>query len=109
MEDAVDTGAIIVARILDAVGIENLDLIAAVNINAAVALCLTGAVGHIGDSELDVDVSIGELIIGNDILVPYGRNSVLNFPIGGIARPTGLPSGKIGTVKKVYFFFIHLV
>ena len=79
------------------------------NINAAVALCLTGAVGHIGDSELDVNVSVGELIIRNDILVTYGRNSVLNLPVGGVARPAGLPSGKIGTVKKVYFFFIHLI
>ena len=103
----INTGTIVVLRILYAVGVKNLALIAAVDVNAAVASALTGSFRHIGDSELNVNVSITKLIVGDNIAVTNGEDTVFHLPVGFLAGATGGPLIKIRTVKEIYLFFIH--
>ena len=59
----IDTCAVVPKGIFLTVCIKNLDLIKSLNINTAVSAILTGLVGHIRDLELNVNMSIAELVI----------------------------------------------
>lgn len=64
---AVNRGAVAVGGRLDAIGIEHLNFVAAMHINAAIAFSLPVRVRHVGLAELEVDVRVAELIFRNDI------------------------------------------
>lgn len=103
----VDTGAIVVLRILNTVGVKNLTLVATVDVNTAVTSALTGSFRHIGDSELNVNVSIAVLIVRDNVAVTNGENAVFYFPVGLFSGTASGPLIKIRTVKEIYLFFIH--
>ena len=87
----VDTGAVVVTGLLDTVGVKNLNLVAAVYVYTAVTLTLTGSLRHIGNSELYVNMCITELVVGNDVAVTNGEDTVLNLPVGNNTGTAGGP------------------
>ena len=103
----VDTGAVVILRAFDTVGVKNLTLVAAVDVNAAVASALTGSFRHIRNSEFNVNVSIAKLIVGDNIAVTNGKNTVFYLPVRLLAGAAGGPLIKIRTVKEIYLFLIH--
>lgn len=103
----INTGTVVVLRILYAVRVKNLTFVAAVNVNTAVTSALTGSFRHIGDSEFNVDVSIAVLVVRDDVTVTNGENAVFYFPVGFLAGAASGPLIKVRTVKEIYLFFIH--
>src|SRR5262249_45224115 len=65
--DAVD-GAAVVVLALEAIAIEHLDFVAALDVDAAVAAALAGLLGHVGHPELDVQPEFAaEFLLGDDV------------------------------------------
>ena len=106
--NGIDRAAVAEVRILYAVGVENLQFICAVDINAAVALSLTGFVGHIGFAPFNVNVSIAVFYGGYDVGYKifggavHGENSVFDSPYYGRAVAFGPHIGG-GAVEKYNF------
>jgi hypothetical protein len=105
--DIVKSAALVVLRLVTE-GVEDLDLIAALDINSAVTLPLSLNVGHVGDTELYVHVSITVFVFRYDIVTGYCKRTVLKYEPSRIV--SGLQSVEIlqaflSTVKKDYLFF----
>ena len=104
---AVDTAAVIGLGVFNAIGVQNLELVATVDVNAAVALCLTGAVGHIGFLPLNVDVSVAVLNGRNNIFTAFavvvnGHCSVvIEDPADGLAFAVSPHIGVLAIEKDV--------
>jgi hypothetical protein len=98
----VDGTAIARAGDVDAVGIEHLHLVAALQENTAVALVLTGGLGHVRAAEFEVEEEVGEAGLGHDIARTGDdmEDAVLvHAPAGGLALAGG-PASEIGIVEE---------
>jgi hypothetical protein len=69
--DAVDAAAVVVLAV-EAVTVEDLHLVAALDVDAAVAASLTLGLGQVGYAELDVEVeAASEFLLGNDVALVH--------------------------------------
>ena len=76
--DAVDSTANVICELFLQVSIQNLQLVAALNIYAAVAAILAALLGHVRCAEFHVDVRVAVGVLGYDILVRDSHDAVLD-------------------------------
>src|SRR5689334_503636 len=85
--DGVNPAAVVVLRV-EPVAVEDLDLVATLEVDAAVPSPLAAGRGHVRDAELDVQLEVPvELLLGDDVPTAHlHRPAIDQFPWGSLLR-----------------------
>ena len=75
--DLVDAAAVVVLERIKTKGIEDLNFVFALELNAAVAAILALLDGHVGSAEFDVETEVGELAFGSDVALGDAEDAFL--------------------------------
>ena len=77
----VDRAAVVVLG-LQAVGVEDLELVDPAQVDAAVAAALSAGLGHVGHVEFQMELEVAEPLLGHDIAAADGHDAVGHRPVG---------------------------
>ena len=77
----VDRAAVVVLG-LQAVGVEDLELVDPVQVDAAVAPALSMRLGHVGHVEFQMQLEVAESLVGHDVAAADGDDPVGHRPVG---------------------------
>lgn len=96
----VDRAAIVVLE-FQAVGVEDLQLVDALHVNAAIAASLSLGLGHVGHIKLDVQLEALEAVFGLDGPGAWldGHDAILDSPLQSVAIELNPSAGLIFTQK----------